>query len=321
VRLGRDNQMMGQSSGVGGARRRAGHTPGRVPLVGYAPSPGLPPVAVMTRTLDLPPCSEPNSATHAHDFLQLVYVETGRHFLRVEACDWTITTGDALVIAPGTVIATRHTHTDPDTVMWVVLFSADAVDPSAATLLTSWRAHPLLSSFASTGRGAHRVNVPDQDRDTWHTHLAGLRSELLHRRDGYADAVRAHLALLLIQLSRLQLDMPFDLDRDPLLAAVFHVIETRYQETISLNDVAVAVAHSRGHLATTVKRRTGRTVGQWITERRMREARRLLADTDRTISEIAVRVGYHDQGYFTRRFHAEHQMAPQAWRQAGQQLP
>jgi len=144
---------------------------------------------------------------------------------------------------------------------------------------------------------------------------------LLHRRDGYADAVRAHLALLVIQLSRLELDMPFDLDRDPLLANAFHVIETRYQETISLHDVAAAVAHSRGHLATIVKRRTGRTVGQWITERRMREARRLLADTDHSIREIAVRVGYLDPGYFTRRFHAEHQMAPQEWRQAGRPLP
>src|SRR5450755_1206623 len=114
---------MGLSSGMSGARRRAGHTPEGVPLVGYAPSAGLPPVAVMTRALDFAPDREPLSATHAHDFLQLVYVEAGRHFLRVEDQDWALTTGDAFVIAPGTVIATRDQHTDQDTQMWVVLFS------------------------------------------------------------------------------------------------------------------------------------------------------------------------------------------------------
>jgi AraC family transcriptional activator of pobA len=271
----------------------------------------------MTQAVDFPPHSEPVPAAHAHDFVQVVYVQDGRHCLRVEDRDWQLTTGDAFVIAPGTVIATRHAHTDPDTTMWVFLFSADAVNPTTTTLLTSWRAHPLLSAFANAGRGAHRFTVPREDRPTWHAHLTGLHAELQHRRDGCADAVRAHLTLLLLQLSRLDLDMPFDLDRDSLLAAVFHTIETRYHEPISLKDIAVAVVQSPGHLATIVKQRTGRTVGQWIVERRMREARRLLADTDRPISEIAARIGYHDPGYFSRRFGAEHQMAPQAWRQAG----
>ena len=65
-----------------------------------------------------------------------------------------------------------------------------------------------------------------------------------------------------------------------------------------------------------MKDRTGRTIGEWITERRMREARRLLLDADLTISDIAAQLGYGDPGYFTRRFHAEHQVSPTAWRQA-----
>jgi AraC family transcriptional regulator, transcriptional activator of pobA len=58
-------------------------------------------------------------------------------------------------------------------------------------------------------------------------------------------------------------------------------------------------------------------VQQWITERRMREARRLLADTDLTMSEVAHRVGYRDAGYFVRRFRAAHSVTPLAWRRAG----
>jgi AraC family transcriptional activator of pobA len=47
----------------------------------------------------------------------------------------------------------------------------------------------------------------------------------------------------------------------------------------------------------------------------MREARRLLADTELTIGEIARRVGYRDAGYFVRRFRTAHCVTP--WRGAG----
>jgi AraC-like DNA-binding protein len=49
----------------------------------------------------------------------------------------------------------------------------------------------------------------------------------------------------------------------------------------------------------------------------MREARRLLADTDLTVAEIARRVGYREAGYFVRRFRTAHGVPPVAWRRAG----
>ena len=94
------------------------------------------------------------------------------------------------------------------------------------------------------------------------------------------------------------------------------LIDDRYHEPISLRDVADAVGLTPGHLTTAIGRRTGRTVQQWITERRMREARRLLADTDLAVGEIARRVGYREAGYFVRRFRAEHGVPPAAWRRA-----
>lgn len=271
----------------------------------------------MSNTLGAPSDGGHIAATHAHDFFQIVYVATGRHVLRVEDQDWVLTSGDVLAIAPGTVIATREQSTDEGTKMWSVLFSTDAIDPSAITLLPSWRANPLLSSFANTGRGSLRIRVPEDVRGTCETHLVALQSELEQRGHWYADAARSHLTLFLVQLSRLDFDLVLDADCERLLTAVFQVIEDRYQRPISLNTIAMEVAQSKGHLASVVKRRTGRTVGQWIAERRMREARRLLVDTNLTITAIASQVGFHDPGYFTRRFRLEHQLAPQAWRQAG----
>jgi AraC-like DNA-binding protein len=102
-----------------------------------------------------------------------------------------------------------------------------------------------------------------------------------------------------------------------MLAAVFDIIERRYGEPLSLREVARAVSMTPGHLTTVVRRRTGRTVQDWIAERRMAQARTLLADTDLPIAEIARRVGVPDSGYFTRRFRRSHGMAPRRWRELG----
>jgi AraC-like DNA-binding protein len=204
--------------------------------------------------------------------------------------------------------------------MWIVFFPADAVDPAAAAPLVSWRAHPLLAPFAGNPRsGAQRLHVPPGERADWLSHLTDLHTELRGRRDGYVEAARAHLALLLVRLGRLHLDDPSQLDVEPLVAAVFEVVEARYHEPISLRDVANAVGLTSGHLTTVIGRRTGRTVQQWITERRMREARRLLADTDLAVAEVAHRTGYREAGYFVRRFRAEHGVTPGVWRRAGRE--
>jgi AraC-like DNA-binding protein len=80
--------------------------------------------------------------------------------------------------------------------------------------------------------------------------------------------------------------------------------------------VADAVAVTPAHLTTTVRRKSGRTVQQWLTERRMIEARRLLAESTLSVAAIAGRVGFTDPGYFTRVFRRDHGLSPQAWRQA-----
>jgi AraC-like DNA-binding protein len=69
-----------------------------------------------------------------------------------------------------------------------------------------------------------------------------------------------------------------------------------------------------GHVTTVVRRRTGRTVVEWITERRLTEARRLLTGTDLPVAEIARRVGLPDPGCFARIFRAGHAATPREYR-------
>ncbi|MFS8104560.1 AraC family transcriptional regulator [Lentzea alba] len=254
---------------------------------------------------------------HSHDFPGLAYfaadggiVRTGKQIRHVEA-------GDLFVIAPGDVMGQAQGDDLVGARGWGVFFTADALGPDTPGAHLAWRTHPLLFPFVRGGAiGALRLKVPVNDRDEWTTRIEALHDELARRREGYREAVSAHLVLLLVGVSRLAADVVGDLreNAEPLLAEVFEVIERRYPEPLSLREVAAAVSISPGHLTSTVRKRTGRTVQEWITERRMVQARRLLAVTELPVSDIGRQVGFPDAGYFARTFGKLHGVSPTRWR-------
>jgi AraC family transcriptional regulator, transcriptional activator of pobA len=293
---------------------------GGTPVYGYRRVPGVPPVGVLRACPgELDPGGFARMHPHAHDFLVLLYLDEGGGTFHVDGRSWTLAAGDVFVIAPGEVVDPRGTDDLKTAAGWAVFFPADVVESAAPGTFLSWRAHPLLFPFVrGVAGGAQRLRVPLAERQGFASRVSALEQELYDRRDGYNEAVLAHLTLLLVAVSRLA-TVPDDLAvRDePLLAAVFDAIEAGYRRPISLRDVADAVGLTPGHLTTVVGDKTGRTVQQWLTERRMTEARRLLATTDLTVETVAGHVGYQDAGYFTKRFRRSHGVAPLAWRRAG----
>ena len=306
---------------MGGTRMLDGGGAGP-PVYTYQVVPGEPPVGVL-RFLgrELPPGGPPPGHAHSHDFLVLAYFERGGGSLRLAGREWPVEAGDAYVVAPGEVIAVGGQAAGlRGAEGWAVFFPPEVLGGQAPGAFLSWRAHPLLYPFVrGTSGSAQRLRVAPAQRAAWSERFAALDTELRGRHDGYQEAALAHLTLLLVELSRLAVDVAGDLrlKDEPLLAGVFGFIEERFRERISLKDVASAVSLTPGHLTTVVRRRTGRTVQDWIAERRMAEARRLLVQTDLTVEEVSRRVGYGDAGYFARHFRRAHGATPLGWRRAG----
>lgn len=288
------------------------------PTYALAPMPGELPVAVWRLDHSAPPIAQLRG-THAHEFPVIAYFETASGSLTTAGQIWPIDAGDVFVIAPGDIMGPFEALPPAGSRGWAVSFTAEALGPDVPGSSLTWRTHPLLFPFVrGRASGALRLSVPPPSRPEWTERVATLARELDERADGYREAVLAHLTLLLVGVSRLAADVVDNLrlNREPLLAEVFAVIERRYPEALSLRDVAREVNVSAGHLTTTVRLRTGRTVQDWIVDRRMVQARRLLASTRLPVGEIGRRVGYPDPGYFARVFGRTHGMSPGRWRAA-----
>jgi AraC family transcriptional activator of pobA len=270
-----------------------------VPIYQYRTDPDTFPVSV--RRHGHPGLGEPRGlGRHIHDFPALWYVPAA---------------GLAYVAAAGEVLDPRELEYLEDGV--AVFFDPGALGEDARSPWPAWRAHPLLFPFLhGHSGGVLRLEVPDDRRPMWDNAIRSIETELTVAGEGYRQAALAHLTLLLIELARLARDVVADLRRsgEPLLAEVFAVIERRRGEPLSLRDVAREVGMTSGHLTTVVRRRTGRTVQEWIIERRMSEARALLAETDLPVAEVARRVGVNDPGYFSRLFSRTHGTSPRNWR-------
>jgi AraC family transcriptional regulator, transcriptional activator of pobA len=268
---------------------------GGVPVYQYRTDPHTPPLSVIRR-----PEQVRNQGRHIHDFPALWY--------------WPAM-GAVYVVAPGEVL-------DPEVLGDLeggvgVLFDPAALGEDGRSPWPTWRTHPLLFPFLhGQSGGLLRLELPKSRRLNWNSAIESIESELAERHDGYQQAALAHLTLLLIDLKRLAGDVVGDLRRsgEPMLAEVFAVIDRRHGERLSLRDVAQEVGMTPGHLTTVVRRRTGRTVQEWIIERRMAEARKLLMDNDIPIQEVARRVGVPDPGYFSRLFRRTHGSSPRDWR-------
>ncbi|MBE9207488.1 DNA-binding response regulator [Nostoc sp. LEGE 06077] len=100
----------------------------------------------------------------------------------------------------------------------------------------------------------------------------------------------------------------------PQLKEVFDYIEANYHQGITLSKVAEAVGYSRAYLTNRVAKQTGETVNGWIVKRRMMAARSLLKNTNQTIEQIAIALGYQNACHFSRQFRQHHGIPPKHWR-------
>jgi AraC family transcriptional activator of pobA len=270
-------------------RRRDG-----VPVYQYRADSETPPVSVIRADGIL------EHEVHIHDFPVLWYVRTA---------------GLVYVVAPGAAVDPRQVpHRDNGA---GIFFDPAALDGEGRSPWPSWSAHPLLFPFLhGQSGGLLQLPVPATREPVWSATIESIESELAERKEGYRQAALAHLTLLLIEVARLAGDVIDDLRRsgEPLLAEVFTVIDRHRGEPLSLRDVADELGVTPGHLTTVVRRRTGRTVQEWIIERRMAEARSLLSDTELPVAEVARRVGISDPGYFSRQFRRSHGTSPRVWR-------
>ncbi len=160
-------------------------------------------------------------------------------------------------------------------------------------------------------------------------HICHIAMSLLHELnevsvDGrhYADSLATGLAIQLVRRYSSLKDIhvghggmaPHKLRQA--IALIDHHLSDEEEGRVALRAVARAVRMSYFHFSRAFKQSMGMTATNYIAERRIERAKKMLEETELSISEIALRAGFSSQSHFTTAFRRLAGATPKVFRAA-----
>lgn len=104
------------------------------------------------------------------------------------------------------------------------------------------------------------------------------------------------------------------MDHYILIWSVCTFVESRVQEKILMEELALQAGFSLAHIREVFRKCTGKPLSRYVQERRIANAAQELLDTDNTILGIAIRYGFSGRTVFTRAFRRHTDYTPSQFR-------
>ncbi|TAH42290.1 MAG: helix-turn-helix domain-containing protein [Bacteroidetes bacterium] len=92
------------------------------------------------------------------------------------------------------------------------------------------------------------------------------------------------------------------------------LLEIHFRNVKSVSEYAGKLSITAGHLSETIQKDTGKTAGEFIHDRIILEAKRLLYHSKKSIKEIAAELNYEDPSYFSKFFKTHSGSSPEQFR-------
>ena len=293
--------------------------------VDYFGEEGFPVTVRRVATLAAGAAAHPHDVTeieHWHDFCELVVVAggRGRHLLEGEA--FHVSTGDVFVVQGEQV----HCFREREGLVLLNVMYDPARLPLPAGLLRRLPGYSALFMLEPAFRKAHRfssrLRLNRRELGRAEALVERMEAECGNAAEGRRSARDGHEAVLLALLVELMvfLSRHYGASGSTESRALLRVgelvslLEQRYHEPWTLEQLAARAGLSRTNLLLTFRRATGQSPIDFIIGLRVAAARRLLRQTSLDVTEIALECGYADSNYFARQFHQVQGVTPSAYR-------
>ena len=267
----------------------------------------------------LPQPDQPIANPHKHDYLELVAILDGELDFTVEGRRKCYHTGDC------SVLNQNVWHAEGMSTSYLAAYFS--VRPSLLKeLLSPSPRSDALSAFLSrnvraTGEVDY-VDIAPRNREERVRELSLLTNqviqEMIGRLPGYRSIVQGYLERLMSTLGNPRSSV-FDETRfssassDDLMERIVSYVLAQ-KRRVTRDELSRVFSYNGNYLSDVFRTRTGTSLAVWCRDACMREAARMLRDTDLPISEIARALGYRGRSNFYAHFRDSHGMTPAAYR-------
>lgn len=252
---------------------------------------------------------------HRHDFYDILFVKQGHGTHTIDFVTYDVKPCSIFFLTPGQV---HSWDLSRDIQGFSIFFKPDfyLMDCNHKKLLDFPFFHTMNTSPAMY---LNCLIDPIVDQVITEIYNENKRAEL-----GRENVVRAYLDILLIKLSRYYdslkpSDQPVELTYR--IRELESLIDKHFIQMKQPSQYAELMSLTPKNLNSICKKGLQKTVSQLIQERVILEAKRLLLFSNQSIAEVAHKLGYGDNSYFTRFFRSKTQMTPDEFRRSEQIVP
>lgn len=232
----------------------------------------------------------------------LHYVVSGKGYYNTPDGSFSLHCGDIFLIRPFTEIEYFPDPEDPWEYRWVNFTGADAEIILSRTDFTT--DSPVMSCCGEDILPLMEMITDNPGQELYNTlELTGTLYRLLSvlvKRSGNKNAASKRCE-----------------DRHKCLRAALDYIAANYPLPISVDDIAAAAAVSRSTLFRLFRTELGAAPSDYLIEYRIEQAKKLLSETDISITAAARSAGYENNLYFSRAFRKATGMSPTEYRNRG----
>ena len=247
--------------------------------------------------------SDWNSVLHSHDCTELFYVTDGEGWLCTDETRIPLRKNTLVIVNP----KVHHTErSSPEKKMHYIVLGID-------NLQFCFHEGETFSPFQIFQLSSHREMI----LSLLHTIL----EELQKKQTSYEEVCQHYLSILLLQLHRITgkefsfappPDIPYECQR----AKAY--IEEHFHEPVTLERIAAIVHWDKFYLSHQFSAAFSVSPINYLLQLRITHSKRLLCDTDYSITQIAESSGFSSQNYFTQAFKKLVGVSPRAYRQKHQ---
>ncbi|MGO4528424.1 helix-turn-helix domain-containing protein [Paenibacillus sp. 2TAF8] len=250
---------------------------------------------------------------HFHDHYELYYLLSGERIYFIKDRSYRIKAGDLVFVNRSTVHKTLESgmqgHERIVLYLQPGLFAAMLVSSELAEGLTE----PFRWDIPIVRFPAHIAKVTEGI-------VAEMVKEMRKPDEGSGMLLRHRTLELLLHtyrhrhLGRIQMD-----DQDPALhpkiQIVVRYLNENYQSPLTLPEVAGKFRISSHYLSRLFKQTTGFAFSDYLNLLRVKEAQRLLRESEESVTDIALLAGFGNFSHFGKMFKRTVQMSPRTYRQ------
>jgi len=253
---------------------------------------------------------------HNHQHHEMFFVSAGSALHRIGDKGFLIKSGDIVLLTPD--IVHEFKEASPDFTIYNCIFA-----PSLLTehkdLVMNMRGFLDLFYVEAEKQGYKYMSLTGRAELKVRAITEDLLSEYTNHYPGYKMAIKAMLVDMLVTVTRAYsaIEGRKTATRAEKIIEAVRFIDLNYVSKLDLETVAARKAGvSKEYFCVIFKRITGKTFTEYINYLRVEHAVRLLASSDKKISDAALESGFNDISYFNRVFREQKGHTPKAFRKA-----